>query len=428
MRATPATAVPSPAPRLGAHDYSKPQEGCPCCGGGEHDYAKFSARYERQHPAPVQDIRQVGYDAPHGPAPPAHAWSGVPYGPPTLPPSAWTGAPHDGYTHPTAHAAQYPYGVPAGVGAWGPPGIQRPWPHDEWIYDGGDRRPHVAVSPDWTVHGLQQEDTIAHFDTLDGRTLVEPANRVPLYAPRFAAVRKVYGIEAHTHRTPPLVHDQPDGALVHREAELAIDADQYLHMRTNLGVKSPITNLELDVPVTLVEELRPDAFVDVFAAYEDFQIIQAGIFDNSEKARLAQMVDAAAVWTKKQAAEVIIDQTQALTAVVDTRAQETVKYELAGKPRLRIVKVANRTEARPGDIVEFTLRFDNIGTQVIGNVTIMDSLTTRLEYVADSAQCSKRANFLSDYNEADSLVLRWEILEPMQPGDGGVIRFRCRVR
>jgi uncharacterized repeat protein (TIGR01451 family) len=238
----------------------------------------------------------------------------------------------------------------------------------------------------------------------------------------------VYGIEAHTHRTPPLVHDQPDGALVHREAELAIDADQYLHMRTNLGVKSPITNLELDVPVTLVEELRPDAFVEVFAAYEDFQIIQAGIFDNSEKARLAQMVDAAAVWTKKQAAEVIIDQTQALTAVVDTRAQETVKYELAGKPRLRIVKVANRTEARPGDIVEFTLRFDNIGTQVIGNVTIMDSLTTRLEYVADSAQCSLRANFLSDYNEADSLVLRWEILEPMQPGDGGVIRFRCRVR
>jgi hypothetical protein len=39
-----------------------------------------------------------------------------------------------------------------------------------------------------------------------------------------------------------------------------------------------------------------------------------------------------------------------------------------------------------------------------------------------------RANFLSDYNEADSLTLRWEILEPMQPGDGGVIRFKCRVR
>jgi hypothetical protein len=65
---------------------------------------------------------------------------------------------------------------------------------------------------------------------------------------------------------------------------------------------------------------------------------------------------------------------------------------------------------------------------LIGNVTIMDSLTGRLEYVADSAQCSKRANFMSDYNEADSLILRWEILEPMQPGDGGVIRFRCRVR
>jgi hypothetical protein len=42
----------------------------------------------------------------------------------------------------------------------------------------------------------------------------------------------------------------------------------------------------------------------------------------------------------------------------------------------------------------------------------------------------KRAGgrFLSDYNEAESLVLRWEIIEPMKPGEGGVIRFRCRVR
>lgn len=61
-------------------------------------------------------------------------------------------------------------------------------------------------------------------------------------------------------------------------------------------------------------------------------------------------------------------------------------------------------------------------------MTIIDNLTTRLEYVPDTAQCSLRANFLTEENYGESLVLRWEILEPMKPGEGGVIRFRCRVR
>ncbi|MBW3596830.1 MAG: DUF11 domain-containing protein [Planctomycetes bacterium] len=435
----PQAPLPSPAPLASA----KPQAGCPCC-SAETDYGTFAAEYDKQHPVyPVQQAALRGrggfsvddFATSQDPWPKNHpdpvvqqAGHHEPALPPALPPQAWTGAPHDGYTHPTAHPAQYPYGVPAGVGAWAPAGIQRPWPPDEWIFDGGDKRPHVEVAPDWSIYGLQQEDTVAHFDTLDGRTLVEPANRVPLYAPRFAAVRKVYGIEAHHHRTPPLVHDKPEGAVVEREAQLAVDADQYLHMRTNLGVKSPIINRERSGPVTLAVELTPETFVNEFAAYEDLQIIRAGIFDNSEKARLAQMVDAAAVWTEKQAAQVVIDETQALTAVAEAGAQVAVKYELAGKPRLRIVKVADRTEARPGDIVEFTLRFDNIGTQVIGNVTILDNLTTRLEYVPDTAQCSLRANFGVQENFGESLALRWEILDPMEPGEGGVIRFKCRVR
>ena len=35
--------------------------------------------------------------------------------------------------------------------------------------------------------------------------------------------------------------------------------------------------------------------------------------------------------------------------------------------------------ANPGDEVDFTLRFDNVGNQPIGNVTIVDDLTGRLE-------------------------------------------------
>ena len=64
----------------------------------------------------------------------------------------------------------------------------------------------------------------------------------------------------------------------------------------------------------------------------------------------------------------------------------------------------------------------------IGDVTIIDNLTTRLEYVPDTAQCSIPAAFSTQVNEGDSLVLRWEITDPLEPGEGGVIRFDCRVR
>jgi uncharacterized repeat protein (TIGR01451 family) len=92
------------------------------------------------------------------------------------------------------------------------------------------------------------------------------------------------------------------------------------------------------------------------------------------------------------------------------------------------VKVASQKDALPGEEVEFTIRFDNIGTQPVGNVTIVDNLTIRLEYVPDSAQCSVEAAFFTQDNQSDSLVLRWELAEPLQPGQGGIIRFKCQVR
>ena len=50
----------------------------------------------------------------------------------------------------------------------------------------------------------------------------------------------------------------------------------------------------------------------------------------------------------------------------------------------------------------FTLRFDNCGDQPIGNVVIVDSLSTRLEYVPDSAECSLDAKFSTQPNEGGS--------------------------
>jgi hypothetical protein len=46
----------------------------------------------------------------------------------------------------------------------------------------------------------------------------------------------------------------------------------------------------------------------------------------------------------------------------------------------------------------------------------------------DSAKSSVKANFSVEPNDGESLKLRWEIVDPLKPGDGGLVRFKCRVR
>ena len=118
--------------------------------------------------------------------------------PPALPPQAFTGETPvpamPGQVCPdTVEASEGP-GCPTVVPPWTPPGLTQPWPQDEYLCDGGDAGLPAAVGPNWQVHGLGPEDTVAHFDTLDGRRLVQPSNRVCLYSPRFGAVRQVVSL------------------------------------------------------------------------------------------------------------------------------------------------------------------------------------------------------------------------------------------
>jgi uncharacterized repeat protein (TIGR01451 family) len=149
---------------------------------------------------------------------------------------------------------------------------------------------------------------------------------------------------------------------------------------------------------------------------------------NTEKARLAAMMEAAVTWSHEVAVQVVIDNIATHEDVAGTAPESMHIYSLEGKPRLRVCKLASRQDARPGETVEFTLLFENVGDQTIGNVTVIDNLTTRLEYVTDSQSCSLQSNFSSAVNQGESLMLRWEIVEPMKVGESGVIRFTCRVR
>jgi len=365
----------------------------------------------------------------HTPAYPVQQTS---YLPPSLPPNASTRAPAYGAGGICpAYSADAPASGPtAGPREqWRPPGIAGPWPREEYLFDGGDKGAGVEVLDDWTVLGLDQEDTVAHYDTLDGRLVVEPTNRVQIYSPRFAAVRKVAGPAAYRHQDRVAGFKQPLQVSSQEARRIATTAVQPVGPERYMGIDGPLRFRENVRGGMLDGSEGANRLRNKFKPLEDFHIIRHGKFDNSEKARLAACMDAALVWAADQAVQVSINAVMASVATNDSGAQSVYRYDLPeGKPRLRVVKLASKKEAKPGDEIDFTIRFDNVGDQPLGNITIVDNLTTRLEYVADSAECDVQANFLTQENDGESLVLRWEISDPLEVGQGGVIRFKCRVR
>jgi uncharacterized repeat protein (TIGR01451 family) len=301
-------------------------------------------------------------------------------------------------------------------------------PNDEYLCDGGDHGLPVGVRADWTITGLEREDTVAHYDTIDGRTIVTPSNKLCIYAPRFAAVRQVVNPVGYNRYDAAGGALQQIGAAPLDESEEATTSVAELEPTIDRTKQPPSLLRERQQGGELARDRRAAEIIGSLAPYANLEIIRSGTLTGEDRVRLARASLAALTWTSDQAAQVIIDRRRA-QALVSLQSPGTI-YHLfeANNPKLRLCKLASKGAAIPGEEVEFTLRFDNIGDRVIGNVTIVDNLTTRLEYVPDSQKSSLEANFLTTPNEGDSLVLRWEIVEPLQPGQGGVLQFRARVR
>ncbi|MDG2207364.1 MAG: hypothetical protein P8K78_05625 [Pirellulales bacterium] len=311
---------------------------------------------------------------------------------------------------------------------WSPPGIQRPWPNDEYIFDGGDRERPAKIEADWTVKGLHLEDTIAHFDTLDGQTLISPSNRVCVYAPRFGSVRLVLGVDGYEGKESLIRYDTPERVEVREENLVANTTLQQLQTIRAVGSKRPSGQQRNSPGLLLASDTGLLEANGGIKPYENFRILRDGLYELLETAKLAERTEAATIWTLDKGIQIVVDGTPAEVSTGDARAEATFTVDHESVPGLRIVKVASKQAASPGEIVEFTLRYDNVGNEPLGNVTIIDNLTTRLEYVEGSQTASREARFLTQINEGDSLVLRWEIMDPVDQGTGGTIRFQCRVR
>jgi len=312
---------------------------------------------------------------------------------------------------------------------WSPPGLERPWPTDEYLRDGGDKGLPVAVTKNSEVLGLEMEDTVAKFETVDGHRMVEPSNKVHIYSPRFGAVRQVVGVMSNEERQKATGVHEPVRVETPEKLQIVAGAKQNFQPVHGVGASPAVAFRTKQGDGALSGSIGPRGFQDRFKTYENLSIIRQGLIEGSDMAMLARGSNAAIAWSNTESVHVVLDHQSAAAEV--KYDQSMLLYTVSsppGKPRLQLVKVASTAFAKPGEEVDFTLRFDNVGTETIGNIVLLDSLNTRLEYVPDTAQCSVDAQFSTQPNEGDSVVLRCELTNPLEPGQGGIVRFRCRVR
>lgn len=304
--------------------------------------------------------------------------------------------------------------------------LSRHYP-DEYICDGGDAASVAVVGRNQKILGLDPEDTVATFDLADGQAVVEPSNRVCIYAPRFAAVRKVTSIQQNGQHVQAVLAEREVPALTGVSRRIPDQYVQNLAAQRHLGLQPAASFRLRQLGVEASQGLASHTLDKDVSAHENLRVMRYGVHKQSEKARLAEFTAQAVTWSHDKAVQVIRDEVVAQTK--KTRQGLGQIHAIGGGPaKLRVIKTASVGDALPGEEVEFTLRFDNVGFQPINNVTVVDNLTTRLEYIPDSQLSSLEAEFIHDENEVDSLTLRWKIVETINPGKGGLIRFRCRVR
>jgi len=299
---------------------------------------------------------------------------------------------------------------------------------EEYVFDGDDRGLKIQVDPDFNVYGLDPEDTFGHFDTLDGKRIVVPSNRVAIYAPRFGSVRKIDGVVNAQFNQPTVGFFEREQTIQATDTSFAATSKQFEMLARSNGGSRASGFIDQTRGVTVRDTLIPSGARNYQSLIVGQSVLRINNLDKAIGAQLQAGLQAAVAWEADLGLQVFAKGVQPVIVRDLKIAQGLMHIESENDPTLQVVKTANVLAARAGDQVEFTIRFDNISSKPIGNVTLMDNLTRRLVYVEGSSECTLKSEFKQDVNEAQSLALRWEIIDPVAPGTGGVIRFRCRVR
>ncbi len=311
--------------------------------------------------------------------------------------------------------------------------VQRPQeqsaPRMESLIDGGDNIPGASVRGDRTLGGVDPEDTLVVYENSDGRHSVQPSNRVHVYSPRFGSVRQVEGLTVNEQRELATAANGTTKFGTQRRAVPTGNTEQeqsalYARSKTQLeGTRGRFQGGEMS-SLKSVGQTQSNDLATSFST-----VLRQEKIETKVKSILAQGKTNAICWSGSQGLLVRVNEL-ALREMHGIDKAATVYQIDDGQTvrEIRLIKVADKETAAPGEIVEFTLRFDNTGDETLQNITVLDSLTGRLEFLPDSAKSSVPASFYVEPNEAGSLILRWELTEPLKPREFGIVVFQCRVR
>ncbi|TWT99660.1 hypothetical protein Pla108_06030 [Botrimarina colliarenosi] len=300
-------------------------------------------------------------------------------------------------------------------------------PGDEYLCDGGDGEYSTGVLRDGGLIGLHQEDTVATYTGCEGKTFVAPSTRVCIYAPRFASVRQVVHPMGAQQRTFVDAVGDLFGAAQADRTQVATTSLQNLALKGQVLPLPPGLYKGRQQAGGIERHLAAAEIRSLVGPYVNLQLMHLGEVVMSEGPIVAELSLAAITWTGDQEVQVAISG-QAASAVFSPKQPGLLYHVDQGCPRLRLVKCASTDAAQPGEEVEFTLRYDNVGDSALEDLVLLDNLTTRLEYVDGSAKSSRDADFTTARNDAGSLVLRWAIDGKVEAGEGGLLTFKCRVR
>ena len=312
---------------------------------------------------------------------------------------------------------------------WCPPGMPQYCVNpQEYLCDGGDKPPEVHVATDGQPLGLGTQDTVVTYDNRDGNPEVSASNCVCVYAPRFAAVRKVDAAALGERAIAAVGYDRPLAPTPMDSRIPGVIVSDIQGPINGRLVRGPDAYRERMQPLPVSGDQSLVLARDILEALADISLLEIGKLKDADLPLIQTGAMAAIIWTGRDVVDVLIDEQKAAVATMDRTPQELKIYEVRGSGKLRICKVADRTAARVGDPVTFVIRVDNVGDAAVNNIVISDNLTTRLEYVADTQACTKGAVFTSTANEAGSTTVSWKLTDNMKVGEGCIIRFRCRVR
>jgi uncharacterized repeat protein (TIGR01451 family) len=299
---------------------------------------------------------------------------------------------------------------------------------DEYVCDGGDAGYPVHYEAD-QIAGLEVQDTVAEFIDSRGERQVKASNQVCVYSPRFGVARAVSDAveDYHVDRATGTHDGVKIAGYAHRSVigeKIKTDVLSRLQSRDRLGgVEGTLSDGAID------HDTVPALHAKLVNAFEEYAFAQRGQFDVSDREGLMQLVQAAISWQDQVAPRIVAEALGGQQVESTAIAAEYVGVEDPRKDgELRLIKIADKTSAKLGETVTFTLRFDNLGGRDLSQVRVIDHLSPRLELIEDSIACDLPAAHDITVSEEGGAVLEVRLDEPLAGETGGAIRFECRVR